>query len=121
MKTKKARSDGRNMLGTRTALLGSGLILSFVTAGSASSDPHELNFVPKDNLCHQQQILAGSTAKYSKKRLERLDDLLQCLKWKPPKRDEVLIAATTHAIEETKRIRDFIWTDGSSGFMVEMS
>lgn len=115
MKTKKARSDGRTMLGTRTALLASGLILSFVTAGSASSDPHELNFVPKDDLCHQQQELARSTAKYSKKRLERLDDLLQCLKWKPPKRDELLIAATTRAIEETKRIRDFIGTDFGVG------
>ena len=115
MKTKNTRSGGRTMLGTRTAPLVSGLILSFVTAGSASSDPHNLNFVPTNNPCHQQQELARSTAKYSKKRLERLEDLLQCLQWKPPTPDEVLIAATAHALEETKRIRDFIGTDFGIG------
>lgn len=73
-----------------------------------------LDPLPEGHDCHAEYKMVESSTKYSKKRIGRLEDLFQCLKWKSPK-DKIRIAQAADAIEQTRKVREFIGTDVGVG------
>ena len=90
------------------------LMLLCVSLPGFAADRAGLEPLPEGHVCQAAYEMVKSSAKYSKKRIGRLENLLNCLKWRSRK-DEVRIAQAEDAIEQTKKVREFVGTDVGVG------
>lgn len=105
----------RGHTGLSVPLLAALPMLLCASLPGLAADGAHMEPLPEGHECKAAYEMVKSSAKYSKTRLGRLRELLNCLKWRCPA-EKIRIAQAKDAIEQVEKVREFIGTDIGLGF-----